>query len=560
MNNHGTQSVSAGISEETTIKPDAVSGRYQELSGVRETLLQRSRDMAALTIPSIFPYEGVNETQELPSPYQSVGARAVNNLSNKLLLTLFPVSNPFFKLEVSEAFTQQMQEQEQSVKEEIEGKMVELENIIQSDMEVNAFRTQFFEAIRSLVVVGNFLIYIPKKGEPSGYRFDQYVVKRSVQGTVLEMILEEIISKEELPEKWIEQLNEEGIDMNSSADSEAAHSVKDKKFKMYTRVFLQDDKYHEAKFIHGVQLDGTDATYPKDASAWLPLRWNGLSGEDYGRSYVEEYLGDIIALEGLSQALQEHSAIASKTFGILRPNSNLSPKDLVNVPNGGFVSGDPEDLIYPDIGKNNDMQTAQTMATQLTESLSRAFLITQVRDSERTTAEEIRLLASELETALGGAYSLLAVTFQKPILMREIGRLKKSGDLPNVSDKDFSPKVIVGLEGLGRGTDVDKLMKASAALQQLAPVLQIVQDIDQSKLVQFIFNGVGLDPDEILKSAETKEAEAQAAQQQQGQEAMQGMMEKAAGPMAGAMAKGMAENPEAMQAAQGAIQGALPQQ
>ena len=554
-------SVSSGISEETSIKPDAVAGRYMQLAGVRESLLERARDFAALTIPSIFPYQGTSETQEIPSPYQSVGARGVNNLANKLLLTLFPVSSPFFKFEVPESFTQKLQQEgEEGIKEQFEAKMSEMENIIQSDMEISSFRTPLFEALRALVTVGNFLIYVPPKGEPEGYAFSKYVVKRSNNGTVLELIVKNVVSREELPQVWKDQIDGAVASGTIDAAGVGTGSTKDKTFDIYTRVYLEDDKYVEAKFIHGLELEGSAASYKKDESAWLVLRWNGLSNEDYGRGYVEEYMGDLIALEGLSQAIQEHSAIASKTFGILRPNSSISPKDLVNVQNGGFVSGDPEDLMYPEVGKGNDMGVAQSTANQLTESISRAFLITQVRDSERTTAAEIRLLATELETALGGAYTLLAATLQKPLLMREISRLKKRKELPQVSDKDLSPKVIVGLEGLGRGTDVEKLMKATEALAAMAPVLQVIPDIDQNKLVQFIFNGVGLDTDEILKSEKTKAAEAQAAQQQQQQAQMQDMMSKAAGPMAGAMAKGMADNPETMQAmSQGMQQAQQPQ-
>ena len=113
------------------------------------------------------------------------------------------------------------------------------------------------------------------------------------------------------------------------------------------------------------------------ANAWLPLRWNALSGEDYGRSYVEEYLGDMKTIDGLQKAINEHSAIASKTFGIIRPNSMMTPEDIARVANGGFVTGDPEDIFFPEIGKYNDLQVAKTTIGEITESLSRAFLLTQ---------------------------------------------------------------------------------------------------------------------------------------------------------------------------------------
>lgn len=557
-NNDGKNlSVSAGVSEETSIESVNVAGRYAELHAARHEVLERARDMAGFTIPSIFPHNSAQETEELATPYQSVGARTVNNLSNKLLLTLFPVSSPFFKLEVPEAILQQLQDEgNEGVKTQVETKLQEMEHIIQSDMEVNAFRTKIFEALRSLVVIGNFLLNIPKNGEPIGYRMDQYVVKRSVTGKVLEIIVKEYISKVELKDKWVEQLNNSHIQEFDGNGSDEVTTAS-KKLEMYTRIYLDNKKYNEAKYINGVELDGTQASYPEKANAWLALRWNALSGEDYGRSYVEEYLGDFRSLEGLSRAILEHSAITSKTFGLIRPNSAMQPQDLARVANGGFTIGDPEDLVFPEIGKYNDMQVAQTTVGNLTESLSRAFLLTQTRDAERVTAEEIRLQASELETALGGAYSLLAVNFQQPILMREIDRLEKSKALQSVSNKDIEPRVIVGLEGLGRGTDLDKFLRAGAAMQQLAPLAQVMADLDLNKVTQFVFNAVGLDGQDVLKSAETKEAEAQAAQQQQAQQMSQQMMQDVVSKGAAPMVKGAIENPEATQNAMMAAQSAM---
>lgn len=555
-------SVSSGISEETHLSSDAIAGRYAQLAAAREEILERARDMASLTVPSIFPNVDTTENHQLPTPFQSTGARAVNNLANKLLLTLFPVSSPFFKLEVAEGIVQQIQNQKnKNIKEEIEQKMAEMENIIQSDLEISAFRPKLFEALRQLIVVGNFLIYIPKEGEPEGFSLNKYVVKRSNSGQVLEIILKQTISREELPDKWKEQ-----IDANLPLDSyvegvasETTGHVKDSKYCLYTRIHLEDNKYLERKYINGIELEGTQGSYPKDANAWLALRWNGLSGEDYGRSYVEEYLGDLIALEGLSRSIQEHSAIASKTFGVIRPNSNMTPRDLASVPNGGFVVGEPEDLAYPEVGKRGDMQVAQEMHRNLTDSISRAFLITQVRDSERTTAAEIRLLANELETALGGAYSLQANTLQKPLLMREIYRLKKQDKLPTVHNEDISPKVIVGLEGLGRGTDLEKLLKASEALAGIGGVAQAIPGLDMDKVVQFVFNSVGLDSDEVLKSPEQLQQEQQAAQQQQLAASMTDAVTKGIGGAIPQVAKGMIDNPEGLQQlASGQAGGQLP--
>lgn len=532
---------------------DQVQRRYMDLESNRTEVINRAEEAAALTIPSIFPRANHNENETIPKPWQAVGARAVNNLANKLLLTLFPVSNPFFKLELSEGLIQQLEEQDKSVKNDFEKKLLEQENIIQSDLETSNFRTKNFEVLRQLIVTGNMLMYIPKEGEPMVYRLDKYVVKRASSGKVLEIILKESISREEMPDVWLSQLktagalkSSEGKDVNS--------------FAMFTQIKLKDKYYHEAKYIAGVELEGSKAKYKETEPAWLPLRWSGLSGEDYGRSYTDEYMADLTALEGLSRAIQEHAAIAAHTFFLVRPGSQASLRDMATVPNGGFIAGEEGDIIAPEVGKANDMGIAMQMYTDLKATISQAFLLTQVRDSERTTAEEIRLLANELETALGGAYSLLAHTFQKPLLTRQIARLMASKQLAKVGDKDIEPKVIVGLEGLGRGTDLEKILKFGMAAQQLAPLAQISQRFDLSKALRLVATGVGLDNDSFLHSDEEMQQKAQDAQKAKQQEQSAELAKAAAPNVAGAMANGAITDPESTQNAMAGMSQMMQQQ
>ena len=538
-------SVSSGISEEGSLGADQIAGRYAILESVREAKLDRARDIAALTIPSLMPYAGKSEVEALPTPYQGMGARCINNLANKLLLTLFPVSSPFFKLEVPEGIVQQLQnEKDKNIKEAIEKRMSEMENIIQSDLEVNAFRVRLFETLKQLLTTGDFLLYIPLNGSPEGYKLDKYVVKRAYSGRMLELILRQVISRAELPEIWRQQLDE-AID-SSSAES-GGEGSRPSKYNMYTRVYLKGRKHIEAKYINGIKLEGSEASYPEDSSAWLPLWMNGQSGEDYGSGYAEDYFGDLIALEGISRAIQEHTAIASKTFGVIRPNSQMTPRDIASVPNGGFVVGEPEDLAYPEIGKRGDMQVALQTYNNLMDLLSKAFLITQIRASERTTAAEVRLEANELETSLGGSYSLLANTLQKPLLMREMSRLKKQGLLPQVSQKDIEPKIIVGLDGLGRGTELEKLMTAIETLGLIAQAAPAIPGLDMDKSVRVVFNAVGFDPDEVLKSEEQRMMEQQQQQQQQLMGAMTDNIAKGIGNSIPKVAEGAIEDPQNIQ-------------
>ena len=64
--------------------------RYNTLEAIRDPYLDRARDSAEFTIPSIMPREHHTGHTVLYTPYQGIGARGVNNLSSKLLLALLP--------------------------------------------------------------------------------------------------------------------------------------------------------------------------------------------------------------------------------------------------------------------------------------------------------------------------------------------------------------------------------------------------------------------------------------------------------------------------------------
>ena len=78
------------LRDKVTEDKTSIQSQYNKLEMNRETYLERARDCAKLTIPTIFPDKGNNEATEYQTPYQSVGARGVMNLASKLMLALFP--------------------------------------------------------------------------------------------------------------------------------------------------------------------------------------------------------------------------------------------------------------------------------------------------------------------------------------------------------------------------------------------------------------------------------------------------------------------------------------
>ena len=64
--------------------------RYSKLKQHREHFLDRAEECSELTIPSLIQPDGFTDSSDLYNPFQSVGARGVNNLASKFYYYYFP--------------------------------------------------------------------------------------------------------------------------------------------------------------------------------------------------------------------------------------------------------------------------------------------------------------------------------------------------------------------------------------------------------------------------------------------------------------------------------------
>ena len=66
--------------------------------------------------------------------------------------------------------------------------------------------------------------------------------------------------------------------------------------------------------------------------------WEFIDGEDYGRGFIEEYLGDLRSLEALTQSIVPGSAASAKVLFLVRPNGTTKTANLAKAPNGAFLT------------------------------------------------------------------------------------------------------------------------------------------------------------------------------------------------------------------------------
>lgn len=481
------------------------AGRYTQLEAAREPFLKRARESAKLTIPSLMPPNGHTGSSDLYRPFQGIGAHGVNNLSAKLLLALLPPNSPFFRLQVDD-FTLERMTQQPGMRGEVEKALNKVERSVMTEIETTGLRVQTGEALKQLIVSGNVLLYLKPEGGMRVFNLDRYVVHRDPSGNVLEIITKESVAPSALPKEIRDILPKETVLKDSS-------SV-EKTVDLYTHVQRVNDKWVVRQEIKGIPLPGSQGWYPLDKSPWIPLRWTHIDGESYGRGYVEEYIGYLRSLEALQKAIVQGSAAAAKVLFLVKPNGTTPIKTLVDAESGAVRSGNRDDVTTLQLEKHADFQIAFRSIEDIKQDLSRAFLMNSAvqRNGERVTAEEIRYMANELESILGGVYSILSQEFQLPFVTRLMFNMQRAKKLPALPKEIVKPTITTGLEALGRGQDVSKLDALLAGIQQAFGPEAVNQYVHGDEFIKRRGTALGIDMAGLVK---TPEEQAQAAQAQQ---------------------------------------------
>lgn len=149
-------------------------------------------------------------------------------------------------------------------------------------------------------------------------------------------------------------------------------------------------------------------------------------------------------------------------------------------------------------------------------------------------------MASELEDALGGVYSILSQEFQMPLVTRIMDRMTKAKRLPPLPKGVVKPAIVTGLEALGRGHDLNKYLTMLKALQPLGPEV-LAKYMNPGDYISRVATSLGIDAAGLVKSEDQMMQEEQQAQQLAQMQQMQQMMGDVAGKAAPNVVKGIAD-------------------
>ena len=514
---------------------NTLRARYERLLTERRHFLDRARQCAELTIPTLVPPEGHTSTTVYKTPWQSVGSRGVNNLSSKMLLSLFPPNTPMFRLQIDDKTMEKLGAQPEA-RAEVEAGLNKIERAATREIENGGMRSPVFLAFKHLIVAGNALVLIPDDEDMPIRIFPltNYVVVRDASGNLLEVIVHERISPEVIDDEILAQIEEDSMhqvtDPHEFRKTDQGRQTPDDDLDVFTRYYLDEGKWWSYQEIKDVIIDGSEESWPEDKPPLLALRWSHVAGEDYGRSYVEEYMGDLITLEALSKAVAEGSAAIAKIVYLVNPNGVTLAEDITSAESGDAITGMEKDVTCLQADKRADLSVAQEMMKALTERLSYAFLLQSAvqRQGDRVTAEEIRYMAGELEDALGGVYSVMSQEFQLPFVRRLLDKMEKQKKLPKLPKDILSPVIVTGLDALGRGHDLNKYKVLLGMIKESGLGEAIMSRLNVDNLITRLGTALMIDMDGLVKTPEQLAQEQAAAQQQMMQQQMLDMAGKAA--------------------------------
>lgn len=470
---------------------------WTRLDGERSTLISRCENYAALTIPKICLPNGFDmNNAEQSLDYQSDGARCVNSLTNKFMMTMFSPSRPFFRAGADAATKAELAKVDMTEADLADGLgQIEREAVRQLDRKGQ--RPKLYQILRHLIITGNGLLYLGKdQMRVMGVKY--YVVKRNAEGKVITLVIREKMCVEELTQDVQDEINPP-----KHHDTEVC---------LYKWIRFEDGRYKMTTWVDNQKLsDKFDGNWSEDDLPYRALAWDLADEADYGTGLVEEYIGALEATSVLAEAVVDGSVLGTEFRWMVNPTGLTTAQDLNESKNGDALPGRPEDVDAVQGGNPQAVATADGVLQRYQKQLAEGFLLfsSTVRNAERVTAEEIRQQAQELESSYGGVYSMLGNILQAPV-----ARWCLTGVDTKLLSGGLEYTIITGLDALSRGGDLENLR---LALNDLAGVAALPPEfqgrVKFNAIAAYVGNGRGIDLRPFLKSDDEYAAYLQQQQQ-----------------------------------------------
>lgn len=486
-------------SSEPTYTLSALFSKYRD-----DALLNKLESYALWTIPSVFPSEvdaAKYQNADIEYDCQSKGALLVNRLATKLARTLFPANTSFFRIEINDEIKELFKQQQID-------DVIAYENKACSRIFLNASYAQLVQAMRLLIVTGECLLF-RKNNAIRVYSLRNYTVKRNNVGEVLDIVIRELKYYSELPD------NVKELIPNRLADDE---------LKLFTRCTKQANGTWQVKQeIDGVDI-GTDTVYRKDLCPYVPVTWNHVNGDNYGRGYVEDFAADLYKYSELSRSLTDYEFEALKLIHLVDPAVSFDVEAAEKAVSGDYIHGKPEGVQPYEAGDYQKMLQVMNDLKQIEQRLDIAFMyMGNSREGERVTAYEIRQNAEEAEHVLGGVYSQLSQNMHLPLAYLLLDE-ENNTIIYELDAGNLKLNILTGLQALSRSSENQNLVIASSEMNAVLPVfMQLGLDkiYNLEVVAESILQSNGVNTKNIKFTEAQLKANAEAAQKAAEQQQMQ---------------------------------------
>jgi hypothetical protein len=107
---------------------------------------------------------------------------------------------------------------------------------------------------------------------------------------------------------------------------------------------------------------------------------------------------------------------------------------------------------------------------------------------------------AELEQSLGGLFSLLTVEFLKPYLERTLLVLQRSNQIPRLPKDIVRPKIVAGVNALGRAGDKESLIMFMSTIANTLGPEAILKYINPSEAIKRLAAAQGIDYLNLVKT------------------------------------------------------------
>lgn len=390
-------------------------------------------NLSRLTLPELNPSGNVNGSQsnysgpfrhDLEQPYSSVGTTAITGLGATLLGILFPVNVPWHELQIEVPLGREITGEGQTALDEV---LVTIERRISDRLDRHQYKAILLQALYRVLVEGQVVIH----RLPSG-RGLRHIPLRSFVVERFAGQVQFIVIKESLKDR-------EGNESD-----------------LYTLVdYDKDEVWQQRRDEEPKQVGGVHAGDYILATTSIP------DHDNYVYGYSSRFFGSLHHINSLQHDLIRASNIAAKSVMFLQEGSGLQPEMLARMRPGQVFMGDPQAIQWLTVeGKISDWAWVQEAVDRQAFELNKNFALSLsqrpdlVRD--RQTAESVRRLAQELDSAVGAVAQVLQMTLQRPLAEAYLRDVLAEAQIPELED-DMKVVVTSGASALSRLSELQQL-------------------------------------------------------------------------------------------------------